>query len=171
MRLNRYAWRSTENSRALRRSCAPSRRRSSRAQKCRRREAHYKTPEFVQTGGYYEKAPTIPKGQLKRHLEVQRKAWADLPANARAVATQALTGQLVDPGIGNADNFASTTIYYKQKYGRKPDLAEWRAFTEAVGRSKGRWIGDVPGLDQTRTLSSCPHEAIKIPAGAIRVTP
>lgn len=44
-------------------------------------ERHMNDPDFVRTGGTYP-GSTVPKGQLRRFLELQRRPWHELPAAA-----------------------------------------------------------------------------------------
>jgi len=133
---------------------------------------HAHRPEFVRTGGFYS-GTRIPKGQLQRHLRIQRTPWSGLPASARVLAEQALAGRMPDPGIGNASEFASTRILYRQKYGSEPTPGQWREFTSQFKRSKGwRWIGSVSRLDQYRKNAFfLDARAADLPVGAVRVWP
>jgi peptidoglycan hydrolase-like protein with peptidoglycan-binding domain len=132
---------------------------------------HYRSPSFVRTGGTYADAPHIPRGQLQRHLDIQRAPWSAVKPSARRMALRALRGELSNPGIGNANEFVSTRILFRQRHGREPSSAEWRQFTEQFKRSKMRWIGDVPGLDQTKNAFFVSHSIASAPAGAVRVEP
>jgi D-alanyl-D-alanine dipeptidase len=108
---------------------------------------HMHRPEFVRTGTYFDPPyDHIPRGQLRRHLELQNTPWESLPEAARALAEQALKGRIPNP-VGNASEFASTLVYFRDAHRRKPTEAEWRAFTEAFARRKGWvWMRSVPGL-------------------------
>lgn len=135
------------------------------------RHMHRPPTEFIRTGGTYP-GTTIPRGQLKRHLDIQKAPWHTIAAPARALATRALTGALANPGIGLASEFASTKIYFKQRHGREPNPDEWRRFTtDLAGRKKWRWIGDVPGLNQLKNAFFLDLRAAALPAGAVRVDP
>jgi hypothetical protein len=135
-------------------------------------DSHQGKPSFVPSGGTYP-GTNIPRGQLRRHLEIQRKPWGSIEASARQVATRALRGDLPNPGIGNASEFASTTTYYKRRHktGDAPSPEQWRQFTTTSARRKGhRWIGDVPGLDQMRHNAFFLVEKISgLRPGAVRV--
>ena len=140
---------------------------------------HAHKPDYVKTGGTYthKKAPPgLPKGQLQRHLDMQAKPWAALRADTRAVTLDALRGNLPNPGIGIASEFASTRILWMQANHTKtpPSEPQWRAFTQGFPKRKGKpwvWIGDVPHLDQQRNafFAHLPH--VKLPAGVVTVTP
>lgn len=132
---------------------------------------HSHKPEFVQTGGYY--APPygdIPRGQLRRFLDLQKRPWSRLPAPARSLAEQALTGHVPNP-IGNASEFASTYVYYHDRHQRYPTDEQWQRFTAEFARGKGwRWIGPVPGLDQRKNAFFIQQRVAKLPPGTVTVT-
>lgn len=133
------------------------------------RHMHRPPDEFIRTGGNYP-GTDIPKGQLKRHLDIQRAPWHAVKASARALATRALTGSLPNPGIGLASEFASTRIYFKQRHRREPTREEWRRFTiELAKRKRWRWIGEVPGLNQLENAFFLDLRAADLPDDAIRV--
>lgn len=133
------------------------------------RHMHRPPTEFIRTGGTYP-GTTIPRGQLKRHLDIQKAPWHTIAAPARTLATRALTGALANPGIGLASEFASTKIYFKQRHGREPNSDEWRRFTtDLAARKKWRWVGDVPGLNQLKNAFFLDLRAAALPAEAVRV--
>ncbi|MEO0688971.1 MAG: DUF2272 domain-containing protein [Pseudomonadota bacterium] len=138
---------------------------------------HMNSRHFVRTGGYYPtprngSGPRVPRGQLRRHLELQRKPWDELSSTAQRLAAGFLSGEISYTGIGNADNFASTLIYFRSRNGRRPrNHEEWRSYTEQVGRRHGRWIGDVPGLDQMKNAFFLSNQAARLAEGAVRVRP
>ncbi len=133
-------------------------------------KAHMHSSAFRRLGGTYSKNPNVPRGQLIRHIKLQRRPWNQLPKTATILATQVMAGQMPNPGIGNADNFASTYIWFRREFKRRPTDAEWRAYTIRKGRSKGRWIGDVVGLDQKKNAFFLSHKAQRLPPDAIKVT-
>ena len=121
------------------------------------RHMHRPPSEFVRTGGTYP-GTNIPRGQLRQHLDIQKAPWSSVKQSARELATRALTGELSNPGIGLASEFASTKIYFRKQYGRNPNVEEWRRYTaDLAARKRWRWIGDVAGLDQMENafLSIC----------------
>ncbi len=127
--------------------------------------------EFVRTGGTY-KGTEIPMGQLRRHLDIQQAPWSSVKRSARELATRALTGQLSNPGIGLASQFASTRVYFNQQHGRNPDAAEWRKYTtDLAARKKWRWVGDVDRLDQLKNAFFLDLRSAGLPADAVRVVP
>jgi hypothetical protein len=132
-----------------------------------RRHMHKK--EFVRTGGNYP-GTSIPRGQLSRFLKLQRTPWNSLPAPARALAERALKGQVANP-IGNASEFASTKVYFRDRNKRWPrDFAEWQRFTEtfAAGK-KWVWVGPITGLDQMKNAFFVQQRVANLPAGTVRV--
>jgi hypothetical protein len=132
---------------------------------------HMHEPEFVRTGGTYP-GTDIPRGQLRRHLDIQRAPWRSVKLSARNLATRALTGRLPNPGIGLASEFASTRVYFKQYRGRYPTVDEWRRYTvDLAARKRWRWVGDVPGLNQMKNAFFVDLRAAGLPAGAVRVLP
>lgn len=143
-------------------------------------ERHMNSPNFVATGGTYttqDGKPTgVPKGQLKRHLDFQARAWADLPASERALTLDALRGTLPNPGIGAATEFASTRILWQQANHttREPTDQEWRTYTQGYPARKKEpwtWIGDVPHINQRRNAFFQRNADANLPPGAVTVTP
>jgi hypothetical protein len=136
---------------------------------------HYQNPSsrFVRSGGYYSKAPQIPKGQLQRHLDIQAAPWSSIKASARRLATRALRGELPNPGIGNANEFASTKVLYYHAHNKtNPTREQWRQYTEGYARRKKlEWIGEVAGLDQLKNAFFITASIANVPAGAVRIDP
>jgi hypothetical protein len=132
---------------------------------------HVNSPSFVRTGGIYP-GTDIPRGQLRRFLELQARPWGALPTAARALALQALTG-MVPNLIGNASEFASTRVFFHDATGRYPhSYDEWRQFTEQYARRQKRvWVGPIQGLDQMSNAFFIDNRATNLPRGAIRVVP
>jgi hypothetical protein len=133
---------------------------------------HMHKPEFVRTGGYYDPPHAdIPRGQLRRHLQLQATPWGRLPQPARALALRALTGQVPNP-IGNASEFGSTYVYFHDKHKRYPTDAEWRQYTEAYARrKKWIWIGPVSDLNQKKNTFFVQKRVANLAAGAVRLAP
>jgi len=133
---------------------------------------HMHKPEFVRTGGNY--APphdNIPRGQLRRFLELQAKPWRQLAAGARTLAEQALRGQVQNP-IGNASEFGSTYVYFHDAHGRYPNDDEWRKYTEAyANRKRWIWIGAVPNLNQKKNAFFIDRRAASLSPNSVRVIP
>lgn len=134
--------------------------------------------KFVRTGGFYEEAPTVPKGQLARHLTLQKTPWNKIPAAVRTIVEQAVGGTLANPGIGNATKWWGTRYLYKKPAcgpkGPAHDqclYAAWEKFTRNF-TSDGtvRWIGPVQGLDQYRyNALYLENRARNLPADVVRV--
>lgn len=148
-------------------------------------QRHADTPGFVRTGGTYDPPapPRLPKGQTRRHLDLQARSWNQLSPGARALTERVLRGEAPSP-IGTASEFLSTRIIFKQNHGgREPNLTEWREFTTGFKRNKGfQWIGDVPKLNQmknaffTRTLRVRPRDPASpryadLPPNTVQVVP
>lgn len=130
---------------------------------------HMDQPTFVRTGGTYPNT-TVPRGQLRRHLQLQATSWAQLPASARSLAERALNGQIPNL-IGNASEFGSTYVYFHDRYRRYPNQEEWQRFTESYAHQKHwRWIGVVPGLNQRSNAFFVDLRAVNLPRGVVRVT-
>lgn len=148
---------------------------------------HYENnPDFKRLDGYYAKAPDVPRGQLVRHLKLQKKKWSQLPAPARLLATRVLTGRVANPGIGPATDFASTCVHLRRKFrkekkGRCPADREWRQFTKGFKRTEFKWIGHVSGINQKKNafftrIARIPGDATgtrysDLPADTVRITP
>lgn len=132
---------------------------------------HMHKPEFVRTGEFYPPPapPGIPKGQLQRFRKLQETPWHQLPASARSLAEQALKGLIENP-IGNASEFASTFVYYRDKYGKNPNDENWRKFTESHARNKGWiWIGPIQGLNQKKNAFFIQKRVNSLPKNTVRV--
>jgi hypothetical protein len=126
--------------------------------------------QYVETGGTY-KGTTIPKGQLKHHLErIQRLSWSKLPEATRTVVKNVFAGAVGSP-VGLASEFANTATYFKDAHGRAPNEAEWLEFTRAHGRRKNwSWVGDVPKLRQFASNAFFIDDRVKdLPPETVRV--
>ncbi len=79
------------------------------------------------------------KFQLKRHVEIQKRPWADLPAGARALVERIFTGKLSSV-CGNATQFCSTAVYFQDAHDRRPTDEEHEKFTlEYAAKHKYVW--------------------------------
>lgn len=129
-------------------------------------------PDFIRTGGFY--APPhndIPRGQLRRFIELQRTPWARLqPLSARQLAVNALRGEVPNP-VGNASEFANTFVYFRSRYGRDPNSTEWERYTrDFASRKNWTWIGPVPNLRQMRVNAFFIDNRVReLPQNAVRV--
>jgi hypothetical protein len=135
---------------------------------------HMHNPEFVKTGGTYPHSD-VPRGQLRRHLELQKKPWHRLPQSARRLAEYALKGRIANPGVGNASEFANTAVYYRDRHGTRPTKEQWLGFTRnfpRIAAKRWTWIGDVPGLKQyLHNTFFIDNRVIDLPADAVRIVP
>ena len=61
----------------------------------------------------------IPKGQAGVFLKLQSTPWHKLPEKARRVAEQIMKGNISNPGIGTATEFANTFAILKQNMQNK----------------------------------------------------
>ncbi|MEE9337455.1 MAG: D-alanyl-D-alanine carboxypeptidase family protein, partial [Methylococcaceae bacterium] len=123
---------------------------------------HYKKPgyEKVKPIKYY-KSTNIPKGQIKKHSDIQKMEWEDIPEKIQKVALGVLNGTIKNPGVGIATKFANTTIYWRQKAGKRtgtpwrkvrlPTKEEWKKYNN--NRKNRVWVGKIDGLQQYRTNS------------------
>lgn len=135
------------------------------------RHMHRPPDVYVRAGGTYP-GTDIPRGQLRRHLDIQAAPWGSVRESARTLATRALTGSVPNPGIGLASEFASTRIYFRQRHGRDPSPDEWRQYTiETAARRRWRWVGPVPGIDQMKNAFFLDLRAARLPQDAVVVHP
>ena len=133
---------------------------------------HMNKPDFVRTGGFHKPPHSdIPKGQLRSFLNLQKRPWEKLPEAARALALSALTGRVPNP-IGNASEFGSTYVYFRDRHRRNPTDQEWREFTVAYARSKKwQWIGPVNGLNQKKNAFFVQPRVAALSRDTVRVLP
>jgi hypothetical protein len=144
---------------------------------------HYKNPEkypVKKTGGFY-KPPhdNIPRVQYVKFLKLQNTPWKKLPLEARSLAERALKGEIANPGIGIASEFANTRVYFRQNKKRTPTYEEWLQYTKYYARRKCHkkhkgctWIGKVSDLKQMKENAFFIDNRVKdFPSEAIRITP
>ncbi|MGE0712876.1 MAG: hypothetical protein AB7N76_14150 [Planctomycetota bacterium] len=97
------------------------------------------------------------KFQLKRHVELQQRAWEKLPQGARDLVLRVFRGQQQTP-CGAATQFCSTAVYYKDAHDRAPSAEEHEAFTkEFAAKKKWRWV--VP--KGSRVRNNCFFEELR----------
>jgi Peptidase M15 len=133
------------------------------------RHAHKGDRVYRKTGGVYP-GTDIPKGQLIRHLQIQAAPWEKIKPSARQVASRALRGDLPNPGIGLASEFASTYVYYRQRHGRSPSPAQWLDYTaKFAAQKKWSFVGDVPGIDPTKNAFFVQNSVKQLPPTAVRI--
>ncbi len=121
----------------------------------------------------------VPMGQLKSFLELQATPWARLPAAARQLALQTLTGRIPNP-VGNATEVADTKVYFQRANRRAPTRAEWEDYTRRFAAGKNwDWRPQQVPYDQfghnalfvTTQARSFPEGATRIMAPAATPAP
>ena len=108
------------------------------------------------------------KFQLKRHVELQERPWAKLPASARALVERVFAGDQGTP-CGNATQFCSTATYFHDKHGRRPTDAEHAAYTEEFAKGKGWTWFPVPGASARSNCFFVEKRFAALPAGVVAV--
>lgn len=143
-------------------------------------QRHYKKSGYVRTGGTYKdkrgRETGIPEEQLKRQLDYQAAAWADLDPKDCALTLDALRGTLANPGIGAATEFAWTRILWQQNKNMtdEPSDRDWLAYTQGYPARRGEawtWVGNVDGINQPRNAFFQRNADASLPAGAVSVVP
>ena len=108
------------------------------------------------------------KFQLKRHVELQEKPWAKLPASARALVERVFKGEQASV-CGNATQFCSTATYFHDKHGRKPTDAEHAEYTEEFAKGKGYTGFKVEGANARSNCFFVEKRFASLPAGVVVV--
>lgn len=108
------------------------------------------------------------KWQLRRHVELQEREWAQLPASARALVERAFRGEVPSP-CANATQFCSTATYFHDKHGRRPDDAEHAAYTEEYARTKKYTWVRVEGANARSNCFFVEERFTSLPAGVVVV--
>lgn len=132
---------------------------------------HASNPEkypVVEGDGYYE-GTDVRKVQYKKHINLQKKPWEKFTPTVKSLVTRILNGQIPNPGIGIASEFGSTRIYFKDKYDRFPNEAEWLQFTRNYKTDKWTWVGDVRGINQMKNAFFIDNRLKNVPDGSITV--
>jgi hypothetical protein len=110
------------------------------------------------------------KWQLERHVKIQERPWAELPKGARDLVLRVFTGQLQSV-CGNATQFCSTRIYFRDRHDRNPTDDEHVAFTRTFAEGKTwRWV-EVPGAN---AMKNCFFEELRfgeLDRPAVRILP
>ena len=124
-------------------------------------------------GSVYKEDPTIRRGQRQRYLNLQKRPWNQLPSAARSLAERALKGQVPNP-IGLASEFANTRVYFKQRYGKNPNLTEWRQYTKRLAKQKKwTWVGPTQLLSEQRQMTKntffVDNRVKNLPSNAVQV--
>jgi uncharacterized protein YcbK (DUF882 family) len=123
---------------------------------------------IVEGSGFYD-GTSIKKVQYKKHIDLQKKTWDQFSVKVQNLVVGILNGQVPNPGIGMASDFASTKILYKGKFGRYPSQSEWLSFTQNHKAGKSTWIGDVPNINQMKNAFFLDNRLRNVSPGSIRV--
>ncbi len=131
---------------------------------------------IVEGEGTYKNSD-IKKVQYKKHREIQEMNWTDIHINIRRMVIDILRGEISNPGIGIATEFASTRIYYKQKYGKFPTDEQWENYTIDYAKNKCKkkikgctWIGYKDNLYQKKNAFFIDNRFENVPMGSIQIT-
>lgn len=109
------------------------------------------------------------KWQLKRHVELQERPWAKLPAGARKLVERTFRGE-GRSNCGNATQFCSTWTYFHDKNGRHPASAEEHAaYTEEFARGKSYTWVKVEGSSPRSNCFFVEKRFAALPAGVVVV--
>jgi hypothetical protein len=110
------------------------------------------------------------KWQLARHVDIQKRPWAKLPAGARALVERVFRGEGKSV-CGNATQFCSTAVYYRDKHGRKPTAEEHAAYTREYAASK-KWVWfEVEGGNPFDNCFFEEERFAALPRPAVKVAP
>jgi len=130
---------------------------------------------IVKGKGNY-KDSNIRKVQYQKHIDLQELNWEDIHINIRRMVIDILRGKIQNPEIGIATEFASTRIYYKQKYGKFPSDEQWEDYTVDYAKNKCKkkikgctWIGHKDNLYQKKNAFFIDNRFKNIPAGSIKI--
>ena len=124
-------------------------------------------------GTEYYKDSALLKVQYKKHIDLQQLSWNKMPAEVQDLVRDILSGRIPNPGIGIATEFASTEVYYKDKYGYPPATeAAWIHFTNEFARKKKwTWIGPRHNLKQRKNAFFIDNRLKDVPADAVKIIP
>ncbi|MFK7774339.1 MAG: hypothetical protein AB8F94_19480 [Saprospiraceae bacterium] len=122
--------------------------------------------------GFYKNSE-IPKLQSVKHLKLRRKKWEDIHPKIQIMVIDILLGEIKNPGVGIATEFAGTHIYYKQKHKKKPNHEEWEEYTiQLAQKKKWTWVGEKTNLNQqTKNAFFIDNRFINVPEDAIWIDP
>jgi len=131
---------------------------------------------IVKGEGTY-KDSDIRKVQYQKHIDLQEMNWGDVHINIRKMVIAILRGEIPNPGIGIATEFASTRIYYKQKYGSFPTDEQWEDYTIEYAKNKCKkkikgctWIGYKDNLYQKKNAFFIDNRFKNVPTESIKIT-
>lgn len=133
-------------------------------------ERHYCKGDavFRRTGGYYP-GSQVPRGQLVRHLQIQAARWDQVKASARSLATRVLRGEVPNPGIGLASEFASTWVFYRQRHGVSPTREQWEQYTRDLARRRNLVWVPLPGVAPQSNVFFVQQRVADLPAGTVAI--
>ena len=134
------------------------------------RHAHKGDAVYWKAGGHYP-GTTIPRGQLVRHREIQAAPWEDVKASARDVATRALRGDLPNPGIGLASEFASTWVFYVQRHKRQPTREQWEAYTRELAQRRLLVWMPLREVEPRRNVFFVSQRVSSLPPDSVTIAP
>lgn len=127
----------------------------------------------VVSGQETYKGTDVKKVQYRRHIELQQKPWSRIKPEVQDLVLKIMNGQIPNPGIGMATDFASTWVYYVDKHKEEPSIEEWRRYTINYANSKTRppiaWIGEVDGINQMKNAFFIRKSYVGLPANAVRI--
>ena len=141
-----------------------------RSSRAAARHAHKGDAVYWKAGGNYP-GTTIPRGQLVRHRKIQAAPWEEVKASARDLATRALCGELPNPGIGLASEFASTWVFYVQRHKRQPTRAEWETYTRELAQRRSLVWVPLPEVEPRRNVFFVSQRVSSLPHNSVAVVP
>lgn len=108
------------------------------------------------------------KWQLKRHVDIQARPWSKLPARARDLVLAVFRGEK-ESVCGNATQFCSTAVYFKDEHDRRPTDEEHREFTlRYAEKKKWTWV-EVEGASPRNNVFFEEQRFKDLPRPAVRV--
>jgi len=133
--------------------------------------------QYVRTGGFYDRT-NIPRGNLRRHLDLQQTPWRDLSISARSLAEQCLKGEIPNPGIKNATEYGNTRVYFHEAHNSWPSYGDWVNFTNQFAERKHwQWVGEVRIRDDLllnqfeKGAFFIARQGKNLPENAVRIEP
>jgi hypothetical protein len=118
---------------------------------------------------------SIKKVQYVKHIKLQHKEWAEFPSYVQNMVLKILSGQIPNPQIGIATDFASTYVFlksarHKQGISGEPTHEEWQQYTLKYARDKKLiWIGDKPNLDQLKNAFFIQQYLKDVSPGSVKI--
>ena len=128
--------------------------------------------------GYYKGEDKVQKVQYQKHLNLRVMEWEQIHSNIREMILDIVQGNIQNPGIGIATEFASTRIYYKQRHGKFPDYEQWVQYTMDYAENRCKkgmrgctWIGPKENLYQRKNAFFIDNRFVNVPENAIGIYP